>query len=73
MSLGMATCCNTCEEVANGSGAAESAPCRPSGSSTLVRGGAPKAADGDFLSGVLCWETGIELVQEVCCSHSKAP
>ena len=41
MSSGMAVCCDACEEVAIGSGVAESALSRLSGSSTLVGGGAP--------------------------------
>ena len=73
MSAGVAACCGTCKELAIGSGMAESAPSDPSGSSTLVWGGAPKATDGGFLLGVLCWETGIEVAGEVCCSCSKAP
>ena len=73
MSLGMAMCCGTCEEVAIGSGMAESAPSNLSVSSTLVWGGAPKATDGSLFLGVLCWETGVEIVWELCCSCSKAP
>ena len=34
-------------------GAAESTPSNPSGSSTPVGGGAPKATDGGFFLGVL--------------------
>ena len=72
MSLGMPTCCNACEEVANSLGVDESAPSRLKGSSTLVGGGAPKAADGSFLPGVLCQEMGIEIERRVHCSLSKA-
>ena len=42
------------EEVAIGSGVAESIPSRPSGSSTLVEGRAPRATDDGFLLGMLC-------------------
>ena len=63
MSLGMAMCCNACEEVANGSGTDESPP----------MGWSTKAANGSSLLGVLCWETGIEVMGKVCCSLSKAP
>ena len=73
MSSGMAAYGSTCEEVAIGSGMAEFAPSNLSGSSTLMGGGVPKAADGSFFLGVLCWETGIEVVGQVCCSCSKAP
>ena len=42
------------EEVVMASGAAESIPFKLRGSSTLVEGRAPKAADGGFLQGMLC-------------------
>ena len=42
------------EKVAMASEVAESIPFRLSGSSALVEGGAPKAADGSFLLGLLC-------------------
>ena len=54
-------------------GAAESIPFRPSGSSILVEGGAPKATDGGFLLGVLCWEVVAEAIGNAHCSCSKAP
>ena len=72
MSSGMAVHCNTCKEVAISSSAAESAPSNQSGPSTLVGDGAPKAMDGGFLLGELCWETGIEVVEVVCYTCSKA-
>ena len=39
---------------------------------TSLGGGAPKAADGSSLFGMLCWETGVEMVGEAHCSHYKA-
>ena len=65
--------CGTCEEVAIGLGMTESVPSSLSWSSTLVEGEAPKAVNGSFLLEVLCLETGIEVVGEVCCTCSKAP
>ena len=43
-------------EVAMASGMAGSIPFRPSGFPTMVEGRTPKAADGSFLLGMLCWE-----------------
>ena len=40
---------------------------------TLLGGGALKAADGGSLFGILCWDTGVEMIGEACCSHSMAP
>ena len=72
MSSGMAMHCSI-KGVAISLGMAESTPSSLIGSSTLVGGGAHNAADGSFLLGMLCWETGIEVVGEVCCTSSKAP
>ena len=66
-------CGCTCEEMAIGLGMAESAPSILSGSSNPERGEVPKATDSGFLLGVLCYETGVELVGEVCYTCSKAP
>ena len=66
------------EEVAIRWGMAEPVPSRPSGSSALVEGRAPKATEGSFLLGmlcwgVLCWGVRAEVTGGVCCNCSKAP
>ena len=60
MFSGVTTCGDACEKVAIRSGMAESIPSRLSGFSALVEGRAPKAADGGFLPGMLCRDTGAE-------------
>ena len=51
---GVASPREACEEVVMALGAAESIPFKPRGSSMLVEGRAPKAADGGLLLGMLC-------------------
>ena len=60
--------------VATGTWMAESVSFSLRGSSvSLFEGGAPRAADGGSLLGILHWETGAQAVGEAHCSHSKAP
>ena len=60
--------------IATGAGMVESIPSGLRGSSvSLVRGRAPRAANGGSLLGILHWQTGAEAAGEPHCSHSKAP
>ena len=61
------------EEVAIGSGMVKSIPFRPSWSSALVEGRAPKATDGGSLLGMLCWQMGLRLQGKSAAAIPKPP
>ena len=74
MSPGAATHSGVCVKVATRAGMAESVSFCPRGSSApSVECGASRATNGGSFLGILCWETGVDAVEEVHCSHSRDP
>ena len=72
VSPGVATHSGFCVKVTARARRAESPGAQGNLLFLLLRVGPPRAALGGSFLGILQWETGVDAVEEVCCSHSRA-